>query len=174
MTVLANVSCKVRVNGGSPTTYTNASTPAIAQNADCAFGYELKLAASSFNDGDVVERTWLYSGSAAAFGAEVIGPATVDGAHYTNARGDNLANLDAPVSGIAAAVWAVTTRTLTAISDSTGITTLLNRLTGQRATNLDNLDAPVSSASGSSPSAIASAVWSAASRTLSRSPRAEG
>jgi hypothetical protein len=45
---------------------------------------------------------------------------------------------------LAADVWAVATRTLTAASDSSGITTLLSRLSAGRATNLDNLDAAVS------------------------------
>lgn len=41
---------------------------------------------------------------------------------------DNLSNLDAAISGIAAAVWGATTRTLSAFSDSAGITTLLTRI----------------------------------------------
>jgi hypothetical protein len=45
---------------------------------------------------------------------------------------------------LAADVWAVATRTLTAASDSSGVTTLLSRLSAGRATNLDNLDAAVS------------------------------
>jgi hypothetical protein len=100
MTVLANVSCKVRVNGGAATIYTSATNPAIAQNADCAFGYELKLAANTFADGDIVERAWLYSGTAYAYGIEVIGPALVDGAHFTNARGDKLDELDSVLADV--------------------------------------------------------------------------
>lgn len=57
------------------------------------------------------------------------------------------ASYSAPDSAatIAAAVWAAATRTLTAISDSAGVTTLLARLTSGRAGNLDNLDTTVSS-----------------------------
>lgn len=53
-------------------------------------------------------------------------------------------------SGAFDAVWSVATRTLTAISDSAGITTLLSRLTSTRAGNLDNLDATVNSRLASS------------------------
>ena len=42
-------------------------------------------------------------------------------------------------------IWSAATRTLTSYGDSSGVTTLLSRLTNQRATNLDNLDATVSS-----------------------------
>lgn len=56
------------------------------------------------------------------------------------------------LSGLAAAaataVWAAATRTLTAISDSSGVTTLLSRLSSTRAGNLDNLDATVSGVPG--------------------------
>lgn len=46
-------------------------------------------------------------------------------------------------SGITA-IWSAATRTLTAVADSSGITTLLSRLTSQRAANLDNLDSSIS------------------------------
>lgn len=132
MTTLANVTCKVRVNGGAATTYTNVSTPAITQYADITYGYELKVPANTYADGDVVEATWLYSASPYAIDSVTIGPTAVDGAHFTNARGDLLANLDTAVSGVAAsaaaAVWASGARTLTAFSDSAGVTTLLSRL----------------------------------------------
>lgn len=98
MTTLANVTAKVRVNGGAATTYTNVSSPAITQNGDITYGYQLKLAANTFADGDDIEVTWLYSGTAYAYATYVIGPAAVDGAHYTTARGDNLDGLDAAVS----------------------------------------------------------------------------
>jgi hypothetical protein len=75
MTTLANVTCKVRVNGGSATTYTNVSSPAITQNTDCTFGYELQIPASTYADGDVVEHAWLYSDTAYAYGTDVIGSA---------------------------------------------------------------------------------------------------
>ncbi|WP_395089277.1 hypothetical protein [Armatimonas sp.] len=44
------------------------------------------------------------------------------------------------VADIATAVWGAATRTLTAISDSAGITTLLSRLTSTRSGYLDNLN----------------------------------
>jgi len=50
-------------------------------------------------------------------------------------------------SGAFDAVWAAATRSLTAIADSSGVTTLLSRLTSGRAGNLDNLDATISSRS---------------------------
>jgi hypothetical protein len=50
-------------------------------------------------------------------------------------------------SGAFDAVWTAATRTLTAIADSSGVTTLLSRLTSGRAGNLDNLDATISSRS---------------------------
>lgn len=59
---------------------------------------------------------------------------------YTTARAGFLDTLN----GLVAAIWANVTRTLTAFSDSSGVTTLLSRLTAGRATNLDNLDAAVS------------------------------
>lgn len=59
------------------------------------------------------------------------------------------------LNGLLAAIWANATRTLTAISDSSGVTTLLTRITGllpvaadyssARAAKLDNLDATMSS-----------------------------
>jgi hypothetical protein len=64
------------------------------------------------------------------------------------------------VADVAAAVWAAATRTLTAFSDSSGITTLLTRITSTRALLLDNLsgiDAPISSL----PSSISDSVWDA-------------
>lgn len=118
MTTLANVTAKVRVNGGAATTYTNVSTPAITQNADITYGYQVKIPANTYSDGDDVEVTWLYSATAAAYDAIVIGPAAVDGAHYTNARGDNLANLDTAIS----------TRSTYAGTDTPGTTTLLARI----------------------------------------------
>lgn len=54
------------------------------------------------------------------------------------------------VADMASAVWSFGTRTLTAIADSSGVTTLLSRLTSTRASlmdNLANLDATVSSRS---------------------------
>lgn len=87
----------------------------------------------------------------------------------TSGRAANLDNLDAAVSSrsshaaadiwavgtrtltsfgtLVADIWAAATRTLTAIVDSSGVTTLLGRLTSGRATNLDNLDAAVSTRS---------------------------
>lgn len=63
-------------------------------------------------------------------------------------------------------IWSAATRTLTSVADSSGVTTLLSRLTSQRATNLDNLDATVSSrlaasayAAPPSAAAVAGAVW---------------
>lgn len=113
MTTLGNVTCKVRVNGGSATTYTNVSSPAITQSGDITYGYQVVIPANTYADGDYVEVTWLYSATPYAYADYTIGPAAVDGAHYTNARGDNLANLDAAVSGVDEAVWAVGTRSLT-------------------------------------------------------------
>lgn len=113
MTDVTKISCKVRVNGGAATTYTSSSSPAIAQGQDCTFAYHLEFAAASFADGDRVSRTWIYNGTAIAFGEDIIGPASVDGSHYTAARGDKLDELDAPVSGVPAAVWTVTSRSLT-------------------------------------------------------------
>ena len=71
-----------------------------------------------------------------------------------DANSTKLANLDATVSS----------RSTYAGADTSGTTTLLSRLTSGRAGNLDNLDATVSSR----PSAadIATAVWAAATRTL--------
>jgi hypothetical protein len=80
-----------------------------------------------------------------------------------DANSTKLANLDATVSS----------RSTYAGGDTSGTTTLLSRLTGTRAGNLDNLDATVSSRLATSgytapPSAasIATAVWAAATRTL--------
>src|SRR5574337_377372 len=56
------------------------------------------------------------------------------------------------------AVWSTAIRTLTTYSDSSGVTTLLSRLTSTRAGLLDNLDATISG--------IPAAVWSAGTRTL--------
>ena len=59
---------------------------------------------------------------------------------------------------LATDVWAVAARTLTAASDTPGVTTLLARLTATRATNIDNLDTAVSG--------VAAGVWGIATRTL--------
>lgn len=74
-TVLANVSLKVRVNGGAATTYTSATSPAILQSADASFVYSIEIPANTYADGDRVEFAWLYSAVAQAGGSEVIGPA---------------------------------------------------------------------------------------------------
>ena len=80
-----------------------------------------------------------------------------------DANSTKLANLDATVSS----------RSTYAGADTSGTTTLLSRLTSGRASAIDNLDATVSSrlpASGytapPSASSIASAVWSAVTRTI--------
>lgn len=76
---------------------------------------------------------------------------------YTSTRAGYLDTLNGLVAAIWAAgtrslttfgtlasdVWAVATRTLTAASDTSGVTTLLSRLTSGRASNLDNLDAAI-------------------------------
>lgn len=98
LTVLANVTCKVRVNGGAATTYNSGSTPAVTQNPDIAYGYEVKIPANTYADGDVVEAAWLYSGTAYAYSTDVIGVAEVDGAQYTTARAAKLDQLDVAVS----------------------------------------------------------------------------
>jgi|GEM_PF-2232878 hypothetical protein len=89
----------------------------------------------------------------------------VVGASWVERLDTPLSTLATAISGVAAAaataVWAAATRTLTAISDSTGVTTLLDRLTSGRAANLDNLenlDAAVSD--------LPAAVWQNGSRTL--------
>lgn len=110
MTTLANVSAKIRKNGGSATTYTSATTPAITQNGDITYGYELQIPAGTYADGDVVEITWLYSGTAIAYDVELIGPAAVDGASYTTA--------------LAGALSARSTRTGTAQAGSSSSITL--------------------------------------------------
>lgn len=176
MTTLANVTCKVRVNGGSATTYTNSSTPAITQNSDITYGYQVQIPANTYADGDDVEVTWLYSTTPYAYDALVIGPAAVDGAHYTTGRGDNLANLDAAVSGVAAsaatAVWAAGTRSLTTFGTLAADTAaaVWNSLTSGLTTAgsvgkllVTNIDAPIS---GISPSAIATAVWASLTSAL--------
>lgn len=173
MTTLANVTAKIRKNNGSATTYTSASSPAITRNVDINYGYELQIPASTYADGDRIEVAWLYdSGSGAtpyAYDTYSIGAASVDGAHYTNARGDNLANLDATVSSVASAVaaipasiWNALTSGLTAVgsigkllttnvdaaistrstydgTDTSGTTTLLGRLTSTRAGYIDQI-----------------------------------
>lgn len=118
MTTLANVTAKVSVNGGADTTYTNVSTPAITQNANLTYAYKVNIPANTYSDGDVVAVVWLYSAVGYAYDTYTIGPASVDGAHYTNTRGDNLANLDAAVS----------TRSTYAGADTSGTTTLLTRI----------------------------------------------
>lgn len=108
-TDVTKVMVKVRVNGGSATTYTNVSTPAITQNADNTSLYELDIPANTYADGDRVARAWYYdSVIQPAGGVDIIGPASVDGAHYTTARGDNLDNLDVAVSTRLSSVAAVT------------------------------------------------------------------
>ena len=94
MTTLANVTCKIRVNGGSATTYTDVSSPPILQNADILYGYELKIPAGTYSDGDVVEATWIYSGTAYAYAVEIIGPAAVDGGFLDVAVSTRLAAAD--------------------------------------------------------------------------------
>ena len=71
-----------------------------------------------------------------------------------DANSTKLANLDAPVSS----------RSTYNGADTSGTTTLLSRLTTGRAGNLDNLDATVSSRPTAAD--IATAVWAAATRTL--------
>lgn len=80
-----------------------------------------------------------------------------------DANSTKLANLDATVSS----------RSTYSGADTSGTTTLLSRLTSTRAAGLDNLDATVSSRLATSgytapPSAsnVATAVWAAATRTL--------
>lgn len=87
------------------------------------------------------------------------------------------------VADVAAAVWAVATRTLTAISDSSGVTTLLSRIVGTLASGTHNPqsgDAYAVVNNGSygnsalkslidalpTAAAIATAVWAAGTRTL--------
>jgi hypothetical protein len=67
-------------------------------------------------------------------------------------------------STIAADVWAVATRTLTAISDSSGVTTLLSRVTAAVAleSSLQGLITTI----GASAAGVATAVWGAVTRTL--------
>jgi hypothetical protein len=48
------------------------------------------------------------------------------------------------ITTIVSAVWSAATRTLTSVADSSGITTLLSRLTSQRAANIDNLNGSIS------------------------------
>lgn len=55
-------------------------------------------------------------------------------------------------------IWASATRTLTAFSDSSGVTTLLSRLTSTRAANLDNLDAAVSTRAAAA-TALSNLTW---------------
>jgi hypothetical protein len=100
MTDVTKVSLKVRVNGGAATTYTSVSNPAVAQAPDVTYGYHLELPANSFADGDRVSRTWIFNGTPVpgCYGNTIIGPASVDGAHFTPARGDKLDDLDAAVS----------------------------------------------------------------------------
>lgn len=79
-------------------------------------------------------------------------------------------------SGALDAVWSTATRTLTAASDSSGVTTLLARLTATRAGYLDNLSAGAVALEasvqglittvGASAAGVATAVWSAATRVL--------
>lgn len=62
------------------------------------------------------------------------------------------------VADVATAVWGAATRTLSSISDSSGITTLLSRLTGTRAGLLDNLDAAISSRNATTPPTVGAIV----------------
>lgn len=74
------------------------------------------------------------------------------------------------------AVWSTATRTLTAASDSSGVTTLLSRLSVARAGYLDNLSGGAAALEsslqglittiGASAAGVATAVWSAVARTL--------
>lgn len=69
------------------------------------------------------------------------------------------------VADMAVAVWAAATRTLTAAADSSGVTTLLGRLTAIRAGLLDYLDAAVSSRSTYAGGAVASVTGAVGSVT---------
>lgn len=80
-----------------------------------------------------------------------------------------VAALDAPISSrsshsvadIVAAVWANATRTLTAIADSAGVTTLLGRLTEPRADALDDVAATSARLDGMLEDNIGGDQWSA-------------
>jgi hypothetical protein len=82
-----------------------------------------------------------------------------------DAAGLGLSRIDAAVSSrstlTAQGVWEYATRTLSAISDSAGVTTLLDRLTATRAGYLDNLANAIATAAEN-----AAAVWAAVSRTI--------
>ena len=113
-------------------------------NAD----YEVQLIAADVYDAVRLGLTALPNAVPAANG----GLPTVDGNNrIAGIQGavTNLNNLDATISSrsshTAADVWSAVSRTLTAISDPAGVTTLLDRLTAQRGTNLDNLNATISS-----------------------------
>lgn len=115
----------------------------------------------------------------------------------TDMRGTNGANTTTPptAASIATAVWAAGTRTLTAISDSSGMTTLLSRVTGlirtkaqadaandaipgavrtELATELAHIDADISSRNATEPDNIGIAAIQAKTDNLPGSPAAVG
>jgi hypothetical protein len=106
-----------------------------------------------------------FTGTATLTQADVQSALTAQG--YTTTRAGYLDTLN----GLVAAVWASGTRTLTAISDSAGITTLVGRIT-ETLTNASvasavwNAGARTLTGFGSLVSDVASAVWSAAVRTV--------
>jgi len=135
-TDVTQVTVKVRKNGGAPTTYTNATPTAITQSPDAANGFHLEVAGGTYAAGDRVSHAWYYGGVQVngCYGETIIGPASVDGGHYTAARGDKLDELDAAVSSRAdGSVWtsalasvlgALSTRAGTAQAGSSNTITL--------------------------------------------------
>jgi hypothetical protein len=94
----------------------------------------------------------------------VITTGTVDGTSVVGYTVGSFSIAHRSVASVAADVWAVATRTLTAASDSSGVTTLLTRVTAAVAleSSLQGLITTI----GASAAGVATAVWSAVTRTL--------
>lgn len=142
-------------NGNNATLYLK-QLNAVNSDGDAIF------AQSTGADGDGIRALGNASGSGIfaqggatdGIGILALGQGAGDGIHVASSglgksinAPDDIAVSDGSLTlaAIAAAVWTYVTRTLTAISDSAGVTTLLSRLTATRAGNLDNLDATISS-----------------------------
>lgn len=93
MTTLGSWSLKVRKNGGAATTYTSATSPAIAAFSDDSSSVMIDLPASTYAADDKLEWVWLYASARVAVGALTVGPAadplsyTVPGSYASGAAG---------------------------------------------------------------------------------------